>query len=164
MVFEQQKYFEPLGLQELLFLQRKEKKERRIYYIIYTLLFAMSLLLPFLGAWYWDNEHRVTTFSVFKFFFSATILLFISTFSIYMVYRVYLMPIQKDIASKSKTIEGFKIRKKAFVTLNKTYHFYIDSFVKLSIEVTEEDFNKYAEGDEVYIEYSTHSKQYFGYF
>jgi hypothetical protein len=34
----------------------------------------------------------------------------------------------------------------------------------MSIEVTQDDFLKFEEGDEINIEYSKYSKEYFGYF
>ena len=44
------------------------------------------------------------------------------------------------------------------------WYFYLDSRVKLSIEVSQDDYYNIDEGDEVCIEYTTHSKQYLGYF
>jgi hypothetical protein len=42
--------------------------------------------------------------------------------------------------------------------------FYLDSPVKLSVEVSPQYFERLSAGDELNIEYATYSKAYFGYF
>jgi hypothetical protein len=103
-------------------------------------------------------------FSYARYFISAGILLFISGFSTYCTYALFLRNIQRDIRLRTKTIETNHITRKLHIPQNGTYHFYIDSATKLSIEVSQYDFNSYNEGDELSIEYSTHSREYLGYF
>jgi hypothetical protein len=47
---------------------------------------------------------------------------------------------------------------------NNTYYLYLSSAVKLSIEVSIDDYRQVAEGDELNIEYTTYSRFYLGYF
>ena len=47
---------------------------------------------------------------------------------------------------------------------NNTYHFYVDSLVKLSIEVDEIFYHSNRPGDEINIEYAQYSHEFFGYF
>jgi len=159
-----QVYTEPLDDSELRFLTRKELKDRKLYYKIYRVLMFMSFLIPFAGAWYQAASNQPHAFSAFRYFFSVSVLLFISTFSTYLTYRYNLRKVQHDIKCKTKTLEVNHIRKKQHVIANGTYHFYIHSSVKLSIEVAALDFERYAEGDEIIIEYTTYSKEYLGYF
>lgn len=153
-----------MTLDELQFLERKEQKERRQYYKVYRLLMVLSFIIPFAGAWYRAYEGAENAFSPIKFFVGVTVLMGLSTFSTWFTYRHNLRKVQMDLKHGTKTIETNHITRKMFVPTRKTYHFYIDSKIKLSIEVKGEDFQRLQEGDEVSIEYSTHSKQYFGYF
>jgi uncharacterized membrane protein len=162
--FELQKYIEPLEIDELMFLERKETSERRQYYKVYQLLMFLSFIIPFIGSWYRAAEGAPNAFSTLTFFVSAGILLFISTFATYMSYYVYLRKVQLDIRYKTKTIEINRIVRKLHVTTKSAYYFYIDSTIKLSIEVACSDYDRLKVGDEVSIEYASHSKFYLGYF
>ena len=72
--------------------------------------------------------------------------------------------INKDIRQQKKIIERVIIERKTFLPHNNTFHFYLNSLQKLSIEVDEEDFALLEEGDEISIEYAQNSGIYFGYF
>ena len=123
-----------------------------------------SFLFPFIGSWYRAFEGAPNAFSVPRFFVSTTILLSMSIGSMYMAYRFSLRRVQTDIRRRTKTIETTFIRRKQYMPQNNAYYFYISSPNKLSIEVTNEDYHRLDEGDEVNIEYATHSKLYLGYF
>ena len=71
---------------------------------------------------------------------------------------------QQDIKAATKTIEINHIVRKLHLSAKNAYYFYTDSKVKLSIEVSAADYDQMNEGDEISIEYTTHSKQYLGYF
>ncbi len=157
-------YNETLGADELGFLLKKEHKERKMYYKVFRILMVVSFVVPYIGAWYRVLDNVPLAFSYARYFVTAGILLFISGFSTYATYRVYLSKIQRDIRYRTKTIEINHITKKIHVAQSNTFHFYIDSATKLSIEVSQPDFAMYNEGDEVSIEYTTHSREYLGYF
>lgn len=151
-------------MDELIFLENKELKERGQYYKVYKWLMFLSFLFPFIGAWYRATEGAPNAFSMTRFFFSAALLLSISTIATYLSYRIYLRKVQLDLRFKTKTIERNHITRKLFVAPKKAYYFYIDSAIKMSIEVSFTDYELLKEGDEVSIEYATHSKFYLGYF
>ena len=158
------KYTEPLNSNELQFLTDKELKERGQYFRIYRMLMITSFVVPFIASWYRAYEGAPNAFSGTRFFVSAGILLFISSFSVYYSYRLNLRKIQLDIRDRTKTIEKHHVTRKLFIPAKNTWYFYIDSRVKLSIEVTDADYQLIKEGDEVNIEYTTHSQLYLGYF
>lgn len=164
MPFELVKYVEPLQPDELAFLVQKESKERMQYYKVYRLLMFLSFIIPFTGAWYRAYDGMRNPFSFLKFIITAGVLLSISTFATYMSYRFNLRKVQLDIKSKTKTIEIHHITRKLYVAAKNTCYFFIDSRIKLSIEVSVNDYERLSEGDEVCIEYATHSRQYLGYF
>ncbi len=164
MSFELQRYTEPLEYSELKFLVEKEHKERRQYYRVFRLLMFMSFIIPFAGAWYRAYDGAPNAFSPLRFFLSVGVLLSISSFSTYVTYRVNLRMIQLDIRDGVKVIETNRITRKLFIAAKSAYYFYIDSKVKLSIEVSALDYERMKEGDEVSIEYAQHSKLYLGYF
>jgi len=162
--FELQRYTEPLDNSELSFLVKKEQKERRQYYKVFRLLMFMSFIIPFAGAWYRAYDGAPNAFSPLRFFLSVGVLLSISSFSTYVTYRVNLHKLQLDIRERTKTIETNHITSKLFIAAKNACYFYIDSKIKLSIEVSANDYERMREGDEVSIEYATNSKLYFGYF
>lgn len=164
MSLELQRSTEPLLAEELTFLEKKEAKERAQYYKVYEMLMLLSFIIPFAGAWYRAYDGAPDAFSPVKFFCAAGILLFISTFSTWLTYRINLRKVQLDIKYKTKTIEITTILRKQQFAMSNTYYFYIDSRIKLTIEVSFEDYQRMDEGDEVSIEYATHSHVYFGYF
>ena len=164
MSLELERYYEPLSNEELVFLVRKEQRERKQYYKVYQLLMFLSFIIPFAGAWYRATDGAPNAFSQVKFFITAGILLSICTFSTYFVYRINLRKVQLDIKYRTKTIEISHITRKLYIATKNACYFYIDSRVKLSIEVSVADYERLNEGDEVAIEYTTHSKQYLGYF
>ena len=124
----------------------------------------VSFLLPFAGAWHQAYVGAPNAFSAFRYFFLVGILLGISTISIYATYRFNLKQLQLDIKHRTKTIEIKHITRKLYIGTKNAYHFYLDSHIKLSIEVSENDYERMHEGDEVAIEYTTYSRQYLGYF
>ena len=65
---------------------------------------------------------------------------------------------------KRQTIERVNVTRKQYMPQNNTYYLYLSSPVKLSIEVSIDDYRQVGEGDELSIEYATHSKFYLGYF
>ena len=164
MPFEIKRYTEPLDDGELQFLEKKESKERSQYYKVFRLLMILSFIIPFAGAWYRAYDGAPNAFSATKFFFTAAVLLSISSVSTFITYRVNLRKVQLDIQDRTKTIEISHIIRKLHIGAKNTYYFYIDSNVKLSIEVSHNDYERMNTGDEICIEYATHSGQYLGYF
>ena len=164
MSFELQQYIEPLAPDELKFLTDKEQKDRKQYFRVFDLLMLLSFIIPFAGAWYQAYDGAPNAFSPFRYFFSVGVLLSLSTFSTYVTYRVNLRKIQLDIRDSTKTVETNRITRKVYVGTKKACYFYIDSKITMSIEVSMNDFERLAEGDEVSIEYATHSGLYLGYF
>ena len=164
MSFEVKRYIEPLDDGELKFLEKKESKERSQYYKVFQLLMFLSFIIPFAGAWYRAYDGAPNAFSGTKFFFTAGVLLSISSVSTYITYRINLRKVQLDIQDRTKTIEISHIIRKLHIAAKNTYYFYIDSKIKLSIEVSYNDYERMSAGDEICIEYTTHSRQYLGYF
>lgn len=164
MLRELKKYTEPLEAEELAFLEKKESKDRNLYFRVFQLLMFLSFIIPFAGAWYRAADGMENAFSPVRFFSAAGTLLFLSSLSTYLTYRVNLRRVQLDIVDKTKTIEVSHVTRKTYFPAREEYFFYIDSSVKMSIEVSSEDYTRMKEGDEVCIEYTTHSKQYLGYF
>ncbi len=157
-------YLEPLSSNELGFLRKKEAGQRKVFYMVFRILMFISFLFPFALAWYRAADGVTNAFSYVKFFVIAAILLFVSLLSTYFTYRVYLRKVTRDIREQTKTIAPSRITRKVYVQQNGSYFFYLDSEIKLSIEVSGDDFNFFQEGDEVNIEYTTWSREYLGYF
>ena len=143
---------------------KKEQKDRKQYYKVFDLLMILSFIIPFAGAWYQAYDGAPNAFSPLRYFLSVGVLLSLSSFSTYVTYRVNLHKVQLDIKDRTKTIETNHITRKVCIAIKNSYYFYIDSKIKLSIEVSATDYERMNEGDEVSIEYATHSGLYLGYF
>lgn len=157
-------YTEELNDDELGFLQQMESKDKKMYYKVYNILMIMSFVIPFIGSWYRAFDGAPNAFSLKNFYLTAGVLLAISTAATYGSYWFFLRNVQLDIKHRSKTIEICHIMRKQYVPQSNKYYFYIDSANKLSIEVSEEYYYVLGEGDEVNLEFTTHSRHYLGYF
>lgn len=164
MVPQRTYWLEALEQDELDFLLRKEHRDRTLFYRTLTVLMVICFIIPFGFTWVRALHGVKAAFSYGYYFGLTGLLLTISGVSAYISYRVYLWRVQRDIRFHTKTIERTHITRKLFVPHNGTYHFYLDSPTRLSIEVKEKDYHLFNDGDEVNIEYSTYSKQYLGYF
>ncbi len=164
MAYELVYYNESLSAGELDFLIKKEARERKQYYKVFTIFMIVSFVVPYIAAWYRVADGAPNAFSYTKFFVSAGMLLFISTVATIVAYRYNLRDLQRDLRHRTKTIERTHITRLVQVPMNNTFHFYIESHVKLSIEVAAADFLNYKEGDEISIEYTTYSHEFLGYF
>lgn len=149
---------------ELAFLVQKEHRDKKIYYRIFRLLMFCSFLFPFIGSWYRAFEGAPNAFSIPRFFVSTAILLTISITAMLFAYRANLGKVHADIRQRTKTIETTHIMRKQYMHRSDAYYFYLDSPNKMSIQVANADYHRLDVGDEVNIEYYTHSKLYLGYF
>jgi hypothetical protein len=163
-VSEELLHTEPLEADELRFLELKEEKERSQYYKVFSILMVVSFLFSFSGSWYRAYEGAPNAFSAVRFFLCTGILLSLSGGAVYFTYRRDLHKLQTDIKGKTKTIEITHIKYKKYMPQNKSYHFYLQTPNKMSIEVTQAEFYTLNEGDEVTIEYTTCSKFYLGHY
>ena len=125
---------------------------------------VMCFLVSFAGAWYKAAGGVENAFSPIRYFGYTAFLLSVCTLAVYLSYRLYLRKVFWDIKTGTKTIEQSYIARKQYMPQNNSYHFYITSPNRLSIEVGQEDFYRMNEGDEVSIEYTTHAKVFLGYF
>lgn len=161
-------YIEPLQASELDFLQKKAKKQTFVYRRILYIMLIGAVLISFAGAWQNVQQGRlleqVTVFS-WKYYgitLLSIVLLFLLLMRLVAMKDLYFL--RKDIKQKSKIVERVLIERKTFLPHNNTFHFYINSALQISIQVSEFDFNAFEEGDELCIEYSRNAGIYFGYF
>ncbi len=158
------RYLEPLSEDERAFLKRKETRERRQFFRTVQLLLLICFALPFAMAWGKAIAGMPNPFSYANYFAGVAILGSLAGIGTVISYRNNLHTIHKDLRKGTKTIERTIITRKRFMPQTNTCFFFLDSPTKLSIEVSQEYFDRLNAGDEVNIEYSTHGKAYFGYF
>lgn len=162
-------YIELMNDSELAFLKKKAGKESRVYQKILKIMLLGAVVFSFAGAWEnIQNEGRLlgteTVFSWENYFITLLILSVIFFLTLRISRNSELAQIHKDLRQKTKIIERVIIKRKTFLPHNNTFHFYLNSVIKLSIEVDENDFAHLSEGDEISIEYSKNAWIYFGYF
>lgn len=162
------RYRDTLTSDELAFLSKKEAEDRSQYYKVARIAMILSFVFPFIIAWIRalkgegdDPEHP---FTYWHYFTGVVCLLLLTGVSIYIAYRKNLHKIQADIAEQAKFVEQTHIKRKQFMPHNQTWHFYIDSPERISIEVSQQDYDRLDIGDELSIEFSYHARIYLGYF
>jgi hypothetical protein len=170
-------YEESMNESELSFLKKKEEKEKRVFTRTVRNLSVLFIIIPCcLGIIMESIKRRNDTPDMaamrekedphvyLYYFFGMLFLLLLVAVGSFISYNRTLKRLSKDIRSGKKTVEQTIVARKQFIESNNTYHFYLNSTFRLSIEVSKEDYESYAEGDEINIEYSSNSKDYFGYF
>jgi|GEM_PF-314579 len=170
-------YQEPMTFSELSFLREKEQKERRTFFRTVRNMAVLMIIIPACGGILIESisrsndtpelarwRAREEPYPYLYYLTGMGFLLLLLLVASYISYNRTLKQLLKDIRSGYKTIEKTEIDRKQFIAANRTYHFYLKSTFRLSIEVSKEDFELYREGDEINIEYSTRSRIYFGYF
>jgi hypothetical protein len=158
------RYLEPLNADERAFLKRKETRDRRQFYRVLRILLPICFALPFAMAWGKAIAGLPNPFSYASYFIGVSVLLFLTLGGAAVAYRSNLYLLHQDLRHNTKTVERATITSKRFMPHTNTCFFYLDSAVKLSVEVSEQYFKMLSAGDELNIEYATHSKAYFGYF
>lgn len=158
-----------LDSDELDFLKNKTKKLEKNLNTLFIIMIIGAFVFSFGGAWenIPTNNIRIpfkTIFSWKYYFITLVCLLTLFSFIFSIIRNLELKKLKKDLYEKIKIIEHVIIERKTFLPHNNTYHFYVNSTKKLSIQVNVEDFNLFEEGDEVNIEYAKNSNVYLGYF
>lgn len=170
-------YEEPMNESELSFLKKKEEKEKRLFIRTVRNLSVLFIIIPCCLGIIMESIKRSQDTPAMAalrekedphvylyYFFGMLFLLLLVSIGSFVSYNRTLKRLSKDIRIGKKTIEQTIVYRKQFMESNSTYHFYLRSTFRLSIEVSKEDYESYTEGDEINIEYSSHSKNYFGYF
>lgn len=158
------KYNELMSDEELAFLIKKDEHETKLFYKVLTVMVTISFILPFIVAWMRAANGEEAPFEFGYYFLGVGFLLSFVGVCAYAAYVFVISNVKTDIKNKTKTVERARIKRKQKVRQNGTYYFYLDSPNKLSIEVSEEDYYRLGEEDEINIEYSQKAKFYFGYF
>lgn len=154
---------------ELDFLRKKAGKQHRMYKLLQKLMFLGAVLISFAGGWKnirseeWPFD-MITVFSWENYLITVFCLISLFLISLRFSRNSELSKIRRDLRQKLKIVERVMIERKTFLPHNNTFHFYLNSPEKLSIQVDETDFMLLQEGDEISIEYSKNAKVYFGYF
>lgn len=155
---------EPLNEDEIAFLTKKYKKESKAFMLGMNAFLILAVSIPFLVANMEFNEPDEHAQFIERFLNLLAITIIVIGIIGWVIYAQYVGPLKKDLTHLEKVVEHHTIDSSVHLIHRNTYHFYIQSMLKASIEVSEEFFNSHQVGDEINIEYSRYSKEYFGYF
>ena len=158
------RYVEPLTNDERSFLTRKEVKERKQFYGGARVIMGICFAVPFAFAWVKALDGSSNPFSPAKYFAGVIFLLGLSGVSGYISYYRTLRKVQIDLRKGVKAVESASVTRKVFMPHDSSFHLYLNSTAHLSIEVSEVDYRRLEEGDEVNIEYTPSAKVYLGYY
>ncbi|TXH55550.1 MAG: hypothetical protein E6Q89_06595 [Bacteroidia bacterium] len=154
-----------MDLDEIGFIQRKHDKESKSYLYTMNRILIVIVIIPLLiGIFFsWNYQWSLQVLiQVYVIGFIALLLFFILIATLSYFYKLH--KYKQDLKHQLKIIEQVIIQSCQFMPQNKSWHLYITSAEKLSIEVSEEFYMLNQPGDEINIEYAKYSKEYFGYF
>jgi Ca2+/Na+ antiporter len=155
---------EPLEEDERAFIQKKRDTESKAYMYTMNRMLVIAFIVPlFVAIVYYIVTVQISDL-VQVYFIGLIFLLLFFALVAWLSYRHKLMKYKNDLKKGTKCIERVTIQSAQYMPQNNTYHFYIDSIVKLSIEVDEIFYHSNHPGDEINIEYAQFSHEFFGYF
>ncbi len=169
-------YQEKMDKEELQFLLKKYRKDRTSFLNTFRSILLFFLLVPGAGGIFMEMYHRKNhperyqpedlqnAYFYLTYVVATIIIVILICLTAWWVYQRGLLQLVRDIKAGQKMIEQTVITRKTHFSSTNTFHFYLKSTRKLSIEVNGEDYNKFQEEDEINIEYAPHSGVYFGYF
>jgi hypothetical protein len=153
-----------LSPDEKAFLWNRVEKDLRNYRRVTLFLCTGSLLFAMMTSFGVNQESKEIEFNWIMFAFLFILLLLISIGSVWFAYYFFTKDLRQDVIKGKKNVETCEIYRKHYTPVNDTYHFFIKSQLKISIEVSEEDFRAHRLGDEINIEYTPIAKYYLSYF
>lgn len=156
-------HLEPLDEDELAFVQHRYHQESKDYLFAMNWLLKVAVAIPFFVGILYYIRYRDTHLMLNAFLIALLSTLAISVVAGFASYMRNLYYLHRDSREKTKVVESVYVTEKKYMALNNTWHFYISSPVKISIEVSPEDFQRFAINDEINIEYSRYARIYFGY-
>ncbi|GBL35420.1 hypothetical protein EMGBS15_10150 [Filimonas sp.] len=149
---------------ELAFIQKRYLKESKLYMFGMNRVLIAAVVIPFLAALIYYVRFERNDIMIQAFLYALAITLIFSGIIAFFSYKRGLLDIKKDLKEKTKIVESALITEKKYMALNHTWHFYLHKAFKYTIEVSEADFDRFEVNDEINIEYSRYSKEYFGYY
>ncbi len=158
------RYTEALTRDEVAFLQTRKSAETGQVRKLLRVCVVLSVLIPFAGAWVRANEGEPSVFSLLKYGLLLFWMLLISGAIAGVNYGRAVHPLRRDLRGGEKVVEAAVIVRKVFMPQDGSYHLYLNSLVRLSIEVEEAAFQHVQQGDEINILYAPYSRLHLGYF
>ena len=133
---------------------------------VFLLSVVFSVLIPIPISLIYNALKKIPTPELFfeTYLISFLALLFFTLIILFFLFEIRVKNLMKDVKHKLKIIEQVQITQKKYVPFSDTYHFYINSTSKLSIEVSKKTYDSFDVNDELNIEYSKYAKEYFAYF
>lgn len=165
---------ESFSLEETQFIAKKLNQQRAAFWVatrtmilLGTIILGITMLLfKMLPLEETSIENKFEVLETTNWFYVIVAFIFfliIGGASIFS-YRKTVHRLALDYKEQIKLIECTNVNRKVYMPHTKSYHFYLQSPSKLSIEVSARDYHDYKIGDEINIEYSKNAKEYFGYF
>ncbi len=148
------------------FITRRYKEESKIYIRTMNVFLVMAAFSPMIVCIIMlslRNDMGWGDMVVIYFGGLAFMLCFVGLIA-WFSYNKKVKALYKDHKAHIRIVEKSTITQKRAMSLNNTYHCYLDSATLYTIEVSPEDFARFELGDEVNIEYAKYSLEYFGYF
>ena len=157
------RHLEPLNADERAFLKRQETRDRDQLFKVVRIMLPICFILPFAVAWGEAIVGHENPFSQARYFSGVAIFCGFLFGGAAIAYRNGLYRLRRDLAKGMKAVEQVRISGKRFMPHDNSYHLYLESGVKLSIEISAADFDTFRKGDFVNIEYSPQARTYLGY-
>lgn len=151
-----------LSLEERTFLQDSYQKNKRRFIKNTLFITCIALIVALSSLFKFDMETKQVYLNWFVFACVLIVLFAIIAISTLIAYFIKIHPLKKDYLCNNKLIEVVTITKKVHMKTTDTFHFYVLSAFRLSIEVDQLIFNQYEVDDELNLELSYYSHCFLG--
>jgi hypothetical protein len=155
-----------LDEEEYLFIRKLYDNSKKDLNRVFIFSIILAALIPIPISLLYNALKKIPTPHLFyqTYLISFLALLFFTLIILFFIFEIRVKNLMKDVKHKLKIIEQVQITQKKYVPFSDTYHFYINSTSKLSIEVSKKTYDSFDVNDELNIEYSKYAKEYFAYF
>lgn len=171
-------YLDDMNHDEVAFLARRLKNEKRKFGKSYKVTFFLSLAVVIMIAILMyvmhlldpkqpdeDQVKEITPALILEIAGISFLGIFAVFSTVFMgLYYQSIFLLSKDIRRKIKIVEQANIVDKKYMPHNDTYHLILDSPKRYTMEVDRDFYHSYHIGDEVNLEYARFTKIDFGYF
>ena len=151
-----------LSLEERTFLQDSYQKNKRRFIKNTLFITCIAFFIAISSLFKFDMESKQVYLNWFVFACVQIVLISIIVISALIAFIIKIHPLKKDYLCNYKLIEVVTITKKVHMKATNTFHFYVLSAFRLSIEVDQVVFDQYEVDDELNLELSYYSHRFLG--
>ena len=151
-----------LSSEEKLFLQDSYEKNKKKFIRNTLFISSVAFFISISSLFKFDMDTKEVYLNWFVFACVQLVLFSIIAISSVIAYFIKIHPLKKDYLCNYKLIEVVSITRKVHMKASNSYHFYVLSAFRLSLEVDQILYDQYDVDDELNLELSYYSHVFLG--